>query len=225
LKKYAVILAGGFGTRMGAAVPKQFLPLHGKPVLTYTLETFLKAFNDLEIILVIAADYLEMARAIIQTLDGSERILLTEGGQTRFHSVKKGVQHIGQPSIVFIHDAVRCLLSANLIHRCYEMALEHGNAIPAVQAVDSVRIETIHGNESLNRAQVKLIQTPQTFQSEVIKAAFEQEYDPAFTDEASLVERLGVKINLVDGELTNIKITRPFDILIAEKILQENHFI
>lgn len=205
---------------MGTAVPKQFLPLHGKPVLTHTLETFLKAFNDLEIILVIAADYLEMARSITQSLEGSERVLLTEGGQTRFHSVKKGVQHIAHPSIVFIHDAVRCLLSANLIHRCYDGALEQGNAIPAIQAVDSIRIETPFGNESVDRARIKLVQTPQTFQSDIIEAAFKQDYDPAFTDEASLVERLGVKINLVEGESTNIKLTNPIDMFLAEKFLE-----
>ena len=220
MKKYAVIVAGGFGARMGTAVPKQFLPLHGKPVLTHTLETFLKAFNDLEIILVIAADYLEMARSIIQSLEGSERVLLTEGGQTRFHSVKKGVQHIAHPSIVFIHDAVRCLLSANLIHRCYNGALEQGNAIPVIQAVDSIRIETPFGNESVDRARIKLVQTPQTFHSDIIEAAFKQDYDPAFTDEASLVERLGVKINLVEGENTNIKLTNPIDIFLAEKFLE-----
>lgn len=205
---------------MGTAVPKQFLPLHGKPVLTHTLEAFLKAFNDLEIILVIAADYLEMARSITQSLEGSERVLLTEGGQTRFHSVKKGVQHIAHPSIVFIHDAVRCLLSANLIHRCYDGALEQGNAIPAIQAVDSIRIETPFGNESVDRARIKLVQTPQTFHSDIIEAAFKQDYDPAFTDEASLVERLGVKINLVEGENTNIKLTNPIDIFLAEKFLE-----
>lgn len=205
---------------MGTAVPKQFLPLHGKPVLTHTLEAFLKAFNDLEIILVIAADYLEMARSITQSLEGSERVLLTEGGQTRFHSVKKGVQHIAHPSIVFIHDAVRCLLSANLIHRCYDGALEQGNAIPAIQAVDSIRIETPFGNESVDRARIKLVQTPQTFQSDIIEAAFKQDYDPAFTDEASLVERLGVKINLVEGESTNIKLTNPIDMFLAEKFLE-----
>ena len=207
---------------MGTSVPKQFLPLRGKPVLTHTLETFLKAFNDLEIIVVIAADYLEMARTIIQTLDGSERILLTEGGQTRFHSVKKGIQHIGHPSIVFVHDAVRCLLSANLIHRCYDTALEQGNAIPAIHTVDSIRLETPFGNESVDRARIKLVQTPQTFHSDILEAAFRQEYHPAFTDEATLVERLGVKINLIEGETTNIKLTNPIDIFLAEKFLENS---
>jgi 2-C-methyl-D-erythritol 4-phosphate cytidylyltransferase len=221
MKKYAVIVAGGSGMRMGTAMPKQFLPLRGKPVLWYSLTSFLDAFKDMEIILVLPQNHLQTGHEIIRTTKDPDRIWITVGGETRFHSVKNGLDHIHHHSIVFVHDGVRCLLSTDLIRRCYDQAIEKGNAIPSVQAVDTIRIETVGGNQLLDRHKVRIIQTPQTFYSDIIKAAFEQDYDDSFTDEASVVERLGVKINLIEGEPTNIKITRPLDILMAEKILEE----
>ncbi len=221
MKKYAVIVAGGSGLRMGTRVPKQFLPLRDKPVLWYTLTAFLEAFPDLTIILVLPEAHLQTGHDILRTTHDPDRIWMTTGGETRFHSVKNGLDHIHQHSIVFVHDGVRCLLTPDLVRRCYQMALERGNAIPAVTAVDSIRIENIGGNEYIDRNKVRIIQTPQTFYSDIIKAAFEQEYEETFTDEASVVERLGVKIHLIEGEATNIKITQPIDILIAEKILEE----
>lgn len=224
MKKYAVIVAGGSGHRMGTAVPKQFLELQGRPVLWYTLTAFLDAFPDMEIILVLPQAHLQTGLGIIQTTHSPNRIWITEGGETRFHSVKNGLGHIQQHSIVFVHDGVRCLLTPELIRRCYDAALEKGNAIPAIHAVDTIRIETVGGNELVDRQKIRIIQTPQTFYSDIIKAAFEQDYEEFFTDEANVVERLGVKIHLVEGEPTNIKITRPIDILIAEKILEERAF-
>lgn len=221
MKKFAVIVAGGSGLRMGTQVPKQFLPLRDKPVLWYTLSAFLEAFDDLTIILVLPEAHLQTGHEILRSTTDPDRIWMTTGGETRFHSVKNGLDHIHQHSIVFVHDGVRCLLTPDLIRRCYDMAQERGNAIPAVTAVDSVRIESLNGNAAVDRNKIKIIQTPQTFYSDLIKAAFEQEYDESFTDEASVVERLGVKIHLLEGEPTNIKITRPLDILIAEKILEE----
>jgi len=225
MKKYAVIVAGGSGLRMGTAVPKQFLPLLGQPVLWYTLTAFLDSFPDLEIILVLPEAHMKTGQEIIQSTRHPGRIQVTTGGETRFHSVRNGLSHIRHHSIVFVHDGVRCLLTPQLVHRCYYEALERGNAIPATRAVDSIRIENFNGNAQMDRNKVRIIQTPQTFYSDIIKAAFEQEYDESFTDEASVVERLGVKINLVDGEESNIKITRPVDILIAEKILEERNFL
>lgn len=221
MKKFAVIVAGGSGMRMGTQLPKQFLPLREKPVLWYTLNAFLEAFDDLTIILVLPESHLQTGHEILRSTSDPDRIWMTTGGETRFHSVKNGLDHIHQHSIVFVHDGVRCLLTPELIRRCFAMAQERGNAIPAVTAVDSIRIETFGGNAAVDRNKVRIIQTPQTFYSDLIKAAFEQEYDDSFTDEASVVERLGVKIHLVEGEPTNIKITRPLDILIAEKILEE----
>jgi 2-C-methyl-D-erythritol 4-phosphate cytidylyltransferase len=222
MKKYAVIVAAGSGNRMGSPVPKQFLHLLGKPIVWYTLTTFLAAYQDLEIILVVDQNHFQTALDIVQNTGQPDRIIVTGGGKNRFYSVKNGLEHIKEQSIVFIHDGVRCLVSVNLIHRCYEKALETGNAVPAIEAIDSVRLETTQGNKALNRKQVKLVQTPQTFYSDVIKRAFEQEFDPVFTDEASLCERIGIKIHLVDGEQGNIKITTPVDLLVAEKILTEN---
>ena len=221
MKKYAVIVAGGSGLRMGTVVPKQFLELDGKPVLWYTLTAFLRAFNDLEIILVVPEAHVEKGLEIIRTTFEPDRIGITVGGETRFHSVKKGLDHIQQHSIVFVHDGVRCLITPELIRTCYDTAIEKGNAIPAVTAVDTIRLETINGNQQVDRNKVRSIQTPQTFYSDIIKAAFEQDYLESFTDEASVVEKLGVKIQLVEGDSSNIKITRPIDILIAEKILEE----
>lgn len=221
MKKYAVIVAGGSGMRMGTAVPKQFLDLRGKPVLWYTINTFLESYSDLEVILVLPEAHLETGLEIIRDSMDPDRVWMTVGGATRFHSVKNGLDHIQQHSIVLVHDGVRCLLSTDLVQRCVEEAMAYGNAIPAIAAVDTIRIDTIGGNEMIDRNKVRIIQTPQTFYSDLIKAAFEQDYEENFTDEASVVERLQVKIHLVEGESTNIKITRPLDILIAEKILEE----
>lgn len=221
MKKFAVIVAGGNGLRMGTALPKQFLPLRGKPVLLYTLDAFLQAFPDLEIILVLPEAYMEKGLEILRSSSDPDRIGVTAGGETRFHSVKNGLDHIRQHSIVFIHDGVRCLPSRELIHRCYAGALDKGNAIPALRATDSIRLETVGGNSQVDRNKVRIIQTPQTFYSDIVKAAFEQDYEESFTDEASVVEKLGVKIHLVEGEDSNLKITRPIDLLIAEQILDE----
>ncbi len=220
MKKYAIIVAAGSGSRMGTTVPKQFLLLAGKPVLLYSINVFLEAFEDLQIILVLPKDYMETGKAISQSAIDPNRIQITPGGETRFQSVKNGIDHISQPSIVFVHDGVRCLLTDKLIHRCFEMAKEKGNAVPAVTSKDSIRIENKNGSEALDRTKVKIIQTPQTFRSDILQAAFNTDYRENFTDEAGVVENYGIKINLVEGEETNIKITHAFDLLVAEKILQ-----
>lgn len=223
MKKYAVIVAGGSGLRMGTALPKQFLPLYGKPVLWYSLTTFLDAWPDLEIILVLPQVHFRTGEEIVATTADPARIRITVGGDTRFHSVKNGLDCINEPSIVFVHDAVRCLVTTSLIHRCHEATLEKGNAIPAIQPIDTLRIETPNGSQLIDRQHVRIIQTPQTFYSDIIKKAFAQPYDTSFTDEASVVEKLGVAIHLIEGEASNIKITRPLDILVAETILKENN--
>lgn len=221
MEKYAVVVAGGSGLRMGTNLPKQFLLLREKPVLWYTLNSFLDAYPDLQIILVLNEHHLERGQAILRSTYDPNRIWMTTGGETRFHSVRNGLQHIHRHSIVFVHDGVRCLLTPELIRRCYNGAVDKGNAIPATTAVDSVRLETVNGNVPIDRDKIRLIQTPQTFYSDIIKSAFEQDFHESFTDEASVVEKLGVKINLIEGESTNLKITRPLDLLIAEKVLEE----
>jgi len=221
MKKFAVIVAGGSGTRMGTTLPKQFLLINGKPVLYYTLHTFLQAYEDLQVILVLPEEYVSAGQEIIDAWFNYSRIKITVGGRTRFHSVQNGLQLVTEESIVFVHDAVRCLLSAGLIKRCYEAALQHGAAIPVIDCKDSVRYVTGEENKALERAQVKLVQTPQTFHSKVLLPAFAIDYKDKFTDEATVVEAFGIAMHLVEGEEQNIKITKPGDLQMAALLLAE----
>lgn len=223
MKKYAIIVAGGTGIRMGSAIPKQFLLLNDKPVLYYTLKAFLEAFDDLEIILVFPEDYQDIGKEIIDAYFDYSRIQITFGGETRFHSVQNGLKLVKGEAIVFVHDAVRCLVSTDLIHRCYENTLHMGSAVPVVRVRDSVRLLNEEGNDNevLDRNKVVLVQTPQTFHSKILLPAFEIDYKERFTDEATVVEAFGLKISLVEGEENNIKITRPVDLQIAGALLEE----
>ena len=218
--KYAIIVAGGSGTRMGGNLPKQFLLLNNKPVLYYTIKTFLEAYDDLKIILVLPHEYMDMGQEIVNAWFDRDRIRIALGGDTRFQSVKNGLQLVKGEAVIFVHDGVRCLLSAALIHACYEKALETGSAIPAVASKDSVRFLTDEGNDVVERNKVMLVQTPQTFQSKILIPAFDIDYNDKFTDEATVVEAYGLKVSLVQGEDTNIKITTPLDLAIAEQILE-----
>lgn len=221
MHKYAVIVAGGSGTRMGGNLPKQFLLLKDKPVLYYTLKTFLDAFADLEIILVLPVDYMDMGQEIIDAWFDKDRIRVTAGGETRFQSVKNGLALIEEESVVFVHDGVRCLLTVDLVHYCYQMAKTTGSAIPVIPCKDSVRMLKEEGSDAVDRDKLMLVQTPQTFHSKILLPAFQIDYKEKFTDEATVVEAYGMKVTLVEGEETNIKITRPVDMLVAEKILEE----
>ena len=223
MNKYAVIVAGGAGTRMGGNLPKQFMLLKDKPVLYYTLKTFSDAYPDLQIILVLPVDYTDMGQEIIDAYFDKERIRITAGGDTRFQSVKNGLALIEEESIIFVHDGVRCLLSIDLVHHCYEMALLTGSAIPAIPCKDSVRLTYENGSDPVDRSKVVLVQTPQTFHSKILLPAFQIDYKDKFTDEATVVEAFGLKVTLVEGEETNIKITKPIDLLVAEKILEERN--
>jgi 2-C-methyl-D-erythritol 4-phosphate cytidylyltransferase len=200
-------------------VPKQFLLLKDKPVLWYTLKVFLGAYTDLEVILVVPDDHMETARSVVEMMAAPERVRLTAGGVTRFHSVRKGLGLIQAESVIFVHDGVRCLASKELIHRCYEQAMTSGSAIPVVDSKDSVRLVTAGGNAAVDRSRVKLVQTPQTFLSTILLPSYEVEYREEFTDEATVVEAAGHSVQLVEGEINNIKITTPVDLLIAERLL------
>ena len=220
MKKYAIIVAGGAGVRMGGNTPKQFMLLKDKPVLYYTLKVFLEAYTDLQIILVLPVDYTDMGQEIIDAYFDKDRIKITAGGDTRFQSVKNGLGLVEGESIVFVHDGVRCLLTKDLIYRCYQLAVETGTAIPAVVSKDSIRLITEEGNTAFDRNKVMLIQTPQTFHSKIIVPAFQIDYKDKFTDEATVAESYGMKVSLIEGEENNIKITRPVDLLIAERIIE-----
>lgn len=219
MKKYAVIVAGGSGTRMGSDLPKQFILLKDKPVLYYSLKTFLESYADLQVILVLPVDYTDMGQEIIDAWFDNDRIRITAGGDTRFQSVKNGLALTEDESIIFVHDAVRCLLTGELIHRCYEQAVETGSAIPVITSKDSVRILSEEGSDAIDRNKVMLVQTPQTFHSKILLPAFQIDYKDKFTDEATVVEAYGLQLSLVEGEENNIKITRPVDLLIAERLL------
>jgi len=219
MKKYAVIVAGGSGLRMGTQVPKQFLLLHNKPVLWYTLDVFLRAYEDIEILLAAPEVHLETARAVVQATTAPGRIRIVRGGDTRFQSVRNGLDLIREEAVIFVHDGVRCLLSTELVHTCYEQAVRLGSAIPVVDSKDSVRVVTGADSTAIDRSRVKLVQTPQTFLSSILLPAYAQEYRESFTDEASVVEASGGTVNLVTGEINNIKITTPIDLVIAEKLL------
>lgn len=204
---------------MGANLPKQFMLLKGKPVLYYTIRAFMEAYDDLQVILVLPVDYMDIGQQIIAYFD-KDRISITGGGDTRFQSVKNGLELVEEESIIFVHDGVRCLLTKELIHRCYQKALEAGTAIPAISSKDSIRLLSKEDSESFDRDKVMLVQTPQTFQSKILLPAFQVDYKNEFTDEATVVEASGIKVSLLEGEENNIKITRPGDLLIAERMLE-----
>jgi len=217
MKKTAVIVAGGSGVRMGSAVPKQFLHLKGKPIIWHTVQQFFYAYLDIQIVLVLPASYLQEAATYFET-DQLSNIQFVEGGSTRFDSVKNGLQKVTEPSVIFVHDGVRCLVSANLIKKCYKEAMVFGSAIPAVTATDSIRLVTGEAHQVIDRNRVKIIQTPQTFLSTVLIPAFDRPYQDSFTDEATVVEAAGHSVRLIEGEYSNLKITRPQDLIVAETL-------
>ena len=221
MKKYAVIVAAGTGSRMGGDLPKQFMLLKDKPVLYYSLKTFLAAFDDLQVILVLPSAFSDEGEEIIDAYFDKDRIRITSGGDTRFQSVKNGLHLIEEECIIFVHDAVRCLVTVDLVHRCYETAVSFGSAIPVISPRDSVRLIEEEGSQPIDREKVMLLQTPQTFHSKILLPAYEIDFKDRFTDEASVAEAYGLKLSMVEGEETNIKITKPIDLLIAGKLLEE----
>ena len=222
MKKYAIIVAGGSGTRMNSDVPKQFLLLNGKPLLYYAINSFLETFPDCTIILVLPEEHIATGQEIIDAFFGYDRIKIMVGGRTRFHSVQNGLQLVGdENSIVFVHDAVRPFVSKALIERCYNAAMETGSAVPVTDCKDSVRMITPEGNQAIERSSVKLVQTPQAFHAKILLPAYRIDYKDRFTDEATVAEAFGMKMTLVEGEVNNIKITHPGDLLIAGSLLDK----
>ena len=219
MKKTAIIVAGGTGQRMGATLPKQFLTIEGKSILLHTLSQFVTAFWDINFIIVLPADFIQEGQNLIASSGFNQHFQFVAGGDTRFQSVKNGLAQADSESIVFVHDAVRCLLTPDLIQRCFHQAVEKGSAIPAVSSTDTIRITEGTKHHVVDRTNVMMIQTPQTFNAALLKKAFEQEYQPAFTDEANVLEASGKEVYLIEGEYENIKITRPLDLAIAEYIL------
>lgn len=219
MKRYAVIVAGGSGKRMGAEMPKQYLELAGRPVLMHTLERF-KAFDEsIEIITVLPENQLRYWADLQKKYSFSVPHTLVIGGKARFYSVRNGLKFVDTPGIVAIHDGVRPFVSIDTIRRCFEKAEKSGNAIPVIEPTETLRRVTEKGNEHLNRLMVRIVQTPQVFSAELLKKAYQQDYLPEFTDDATVLEKTGVSINLVEGNRENIKITNPEDLIISEALL------
>ncbi len=220
MKKFALIVAGGVGSRMGAGVPKQFIELAGKPILVWTIQRFLDFDPEMELVLVLPPSQFERWQQISEQFQLAGNIRLVGGGETRFQSVKNGLDAISDSGIVFIHDGVRPLVSSETLQHCFQTALEKGNALPVSPVVESLR--KLSGQESrhVDRSRFRLVQTPQTFQTELIKKAYQQPENDFFTDDASVCEAAGIHIHLVDGNPENIKITNPMDLRVAEALLK-----
>lgn len=204
---------------MGTELPKQFLKVKNKPLLYYTLDAFLRSYDDLNVILVLPEEYTEMGREIIDAYFDESRVQIVVGGATRFESVKKGLSAIDDESIIFVHDAVRCLVTIDLIRRCHDLALDTGTAIPVIKCSDSVRLITEEGSEPVDRDKIMLVQTPQVFHSKILLPAYQIDYKDRFTDEAAVVEAFGMRVSLIDGDKNNIKITHPVDLFVAGQLL------
>ncbi len=223
MHKYAIIVAGGKGERMGVDIPKQFIELEGKPILMHTLEKFKKADPTIEIILALPENQIDFWEELFSKYQLSNiPHQIVKGGKTRFHSVQNALKLVKEEGIVAIHDGVRPLVSEETIKRCFVEAEKKGNAIPVVEVVESLRHVTKQDgiNHSVARSCYRLVQTPQCFKSELILSAYKQQFDNSFTDDASVVEVLGKVINLVEGNRENIKITTQEDLVIASALLK-----
>lgn len=220
---YIIIVAGGKGLRMGSEVPKQFLPIGGKPVLMRTIERFHEYDKSLQIILVLPHEQQEYWEHLCNEYSFHIPHHIAEGGDTRFQSSKNGLSAIPSDAqgVVGIHDGVRPFVSVDVIKRCFEKARECKAAIPVLPVNDTLRlIDRQGGGKNVQRSDYRIVQTPQTFDIQMLKKAFCQRYRDFFTDDASVVENLGQKVEMVEGNRENIKITTPFDLKIAEMLWQ-----
>jgi 2-C-methyl-D-erythritol 4-phosphate cytidylyltransferase len=219
MELYVVIVAGGSGKRMGTETPKQFLELAGRPVLMHTIERF-KAFSEtIEIITVLPENQIRHWIELQKKHSFSVSHTLVKGGSHRFYSVRNGLKFVNVPGLVAIHDGVRPFVSLDTIRRCFETAEKLGNAIPSISPTESLRLINEEGSVPVNREHVKQIQTPQVFNAALIKKAYLQPYSSEFTDDATVLEKTGEKINLIEGNRENIKITNPEDLIISMALL------
>jgi 2-C-methyl-D-erythritol 4-phosphate cytidylyltransferase len=221
-----IIVAGGKGMRMGADIPKQFIPVGGKPILMRTLEKFYAFDSNMQIVLVLPVFMQDYWASLCDEYDFAVPYVLADGGETRFHSVFNGLQKIGaECTVIGVHDGVRPFVSIKVIEDCYSMAAERGTAVPVIGVVETVRrVEQKDGavlSVTVPRDDYKLVQTPQVFDSSLLRKAYSQPYKDFFTDDASVVEAYGEEINLVEGNKENIKITTPFDLRLAEILCEE----
>ena len=218
MKKHIIIVAGGKGLRMGGDIPKQFLPVCGKPVLMRTMEAFYAYDADIHIILVLPVSQQAYWKELCQEYQFALSHDIANGGDTRFHSVMNGLALVEGDGLVGVHDGVRPFVSQEVIARCYEEAADCKAVIPVIDVVETVRHLTEDGSETVPRDHYKLVQTPQVFEVALLRRAYRQMYTDLFTDDASVVEALGEKVHLVQGNRENIKLTTPFDLKLAEML-------
>ncbi len=218
-KEYALIVAGGKGTRIKSKLPKQFLELNGKPILIHTLEAFIRYSENITIILVLPEDDLEIWNDLSRKFNFTFPIIIVKGGETRFQSVKNGLSKIHDAGLVAIHDGVRPLVSEDIIGASFRLAAVHQSAVAAVRLKESIRMTDQDNTKAVDRSRFRLIQTPQTFDIATIKKAYETKEDASLTDDASVAERAGLIISLFEGSYENIKITTPEDLIIAEALM------
>jgi len=220
--KIAIIVAGGKGERMNSVIPKQFLELHGKPVLMHTLEVFHRFETSMQLILVLPEVQIGFWKELCLKHNFTLSHQIVTGGKTRFHSVKNSLEAVKIPALVAIHDGVRPLVSIETISRCFDAAEKLDAVVPVLDLVESIRQITKNGSHSVNRNAYKLVQTPQVFDAELLTKAYEQDFSSLFTDDASVVEAVGTKVHLVEGNRENIKITTEFDLKTAELLTKIN---
>ena len=221
MEKYVIIVAGGKGLRMGGDIPKQFVPINGMPVLMRTIEAFYVYDPQINIILVLPSAHQAYWKGLCEEYHFSIPYQLANGGETRFHSVKNGLALIPSTGgVVGVHDGVRPFVAQSVIKECYEQAAQLQAVVPVTEVVETVRyIREDGGSETVPRDRYKLVQTPQVFTVDLLKKAYAQEYIPLFTDDASVVEAFGHTVKTVPGNRENIKITTPFDLLVAKALL------
>ena len=224
MKKYRIVVAGGKGTRMGGEMPKQFQELCGKPVVMTTLERLHAIDPTIQFILVLPAEHIELWKELCQEHSFAVPLMLTSGGSTRFHSVQNGLAQIDdlEEALVGVHDGVRPFISARVLDDCFREAWMHGAAIPMISIQDSLRhIVGVNGvTEVVPRDRYRLVQTPQVFKLSLLRRAYEQRFVESFTDDASVVEALGEQVVGVEGNRENIKLTTPFDLMIAKTLIE-----
>ena len=218
MKKHIIIVAGGKGLRMGGDIPKQFLPVCGKPVLMRTMEAFYAYDADIHIILVLPVSQQAYWKELCREYQFALSHDIANGGDTRFHSVMNGLALVEGNGLVGVHDGVRPFVSQEVIARCYDEASRKKAVLPVVDVVETVRQLTKDGSVTVPRDQYKLVQTPQVFEVDLLRRAYQQTYIDLFTDDASVVEALGEKVYLVQGNRENIKLTTPFDLKLAEML-------
>jgi 2-C-methyl-D-erythritol 4-phosphate cytidylyltransferase len=219
-QEYALIVAGGKGTRIKSKLPKQFLELEGRPVILHTIDAFFRYTEKITVILVLPEDDLEIWNNIVKKYNYNRPLVLQQGGATRFQSVKKGLAKIQGEGLVAIHDGVRPLVSEDIIAASFRLAAVHKSAVAAVRLKESIRVTDPDQTKAVDRSRFRLIQTPQTFDVQLIKKAYEAKEDESLTDDASVAERAGHSISLFEGSYENIKITTPEDLLFAEALLK-----